>query len=107
MPKPVSPPATSPIHLLRLLRAQPELDRLPLPLRGGGVELRRLVVPQDQVVLAHDLVLVLLDGEVVVDLEPGQFAHLRQFEALPIAAGRPLRVLPARESVVLWIQGSS
>jgi hypothetical protein len=89
------------IHLLRLMKSQ---NQLPLPLAGVRAEVLRISTPQDHGLVARDLLLLLLDGEMVADFERGQFAHLRVGEALTVGKGRPLKLSPVSEAVVLWIE---
>ncbi len=67
---------------------------------GTALEVEAIERAAEQT-LDHDLWLLVLQGEVIVDLPHGDFRHLKVGDSLTLVAGLRLSLTPLRATVVL------
>jgi hypothetical protein len=66
-----------------------------------GTALKVRVVEKGAEVLASDRWLLVLEGELIIDLPHGDFRHLKVGDSLRLEADTPVSYTPMRETVIL------
>lgn len=89
-------------HLARVAKAAAAAS-LAVPLDGVRVEVLSLRSRRDHEVHPAEALYLALEGEAVLDLPFGQYAHLRALESAVVPAGTRHRLSPVGEAVVLLV----
>jgi mannose-6-phosphate isomerase-like protein (cupin superfamily) len=94
------------VNLARVARAQAPGTPLAVPLTGASIEVVRLhsPLPDDE---QREVFYLALEGELVVDMPLGQFAHLTPGDSVTVPAGTSRRLCPVGEAVILRVTAAS
>ena len=85
------------LNLLTLAKGNPEGSTVP----GTDLEVAVISEKRDNLTLEHDLWLLVLEGELIIDLPFGDFRTLKVGECLHLEAGLKISYQPLEDAVVL------
>lgn len=85
-----------PLNVLSLARSSDKASSIP----NTGLELLALRKTQ-QLKLEHNLWLLVLEGELIIDLPFGDFRVLKVGDSLQLAKGLQVKMQPLEETVIL------
>jgi quercetin dioxygenase-like cupin family protein len=89
------------LNLINLAKGSSSASNVP------GTQLEVLVIQKTQELnLKHDLWLLVLEGELIIDLPFGDFRVLKNGDSLHVPAATTIKFQPVEDTTILWQNGS-